>query len=355
MSHYVGLDVSLKETSVCIVDAGGRVIWRGQCRSDPEAMAGLLRKRAPTAERVVLESGTLSTWHWHGLKALGVPVVCVDARQAKAALSGRVNKSDALDAEGLAQLARTGWYTEVQVKSLDSHRVRSVLVGRAKLVVMKRTLSNTIRSLLKTFGLFTGRAKGKGFAERVRSVLSDEPLLGKGIAGLLASWEAVSAEIRVLDRLLSGLARHDLVCRQILMTAPGVGAITALSFKTVIDDPGRFRRGEEVAAYLGLAPRRHQSGEVDRMGRISRCGDALLRSYLFEAATVALSRVTRANAPCTWAKALAKKVGLGKARVALARKLAVTLFAMWRRNQPFRWSAQAEGATAPVPGPSLAA
>lgn len=142
MSHYVGLDVCLKETSVCVLDAEGAVVWRGQCRSEPAALAATVRKRAPEARRVVLESGTLSTWHWHGLKELGVPVVCVDARQAKAALSGRVNKSDALDAEGLAQLARTGWYAEVRVKSLDSRRVRSVLVGRAKLVEMKRTLSN---------------------------------------------------------------------------------------------------------------------------------------------------------------------------------------------------------------------
>ena len=162
--------------------------------------------------------------------------------------------------------------------------------------------------------------------------------MSKGIEGLLASWEAVSEQIRSLDRLLAGLARHDPVCREILMTAPGMGAITALTFKTVIDRPERFRRAKEVAAYVGLAPKRHQSGEVDRMGRISRCGDTLLRSYLFEAATVALLRVSRQSAPVTWAKALAKRVGLSKARVALARKLAVTLFAMWRKKEPFRWS-----------------
>jgi transposase len=301
-------------------------------------MAVTIRKRASEAERVVLESGTLSTWHWHGLKALGIPVVCVDARQAKAALSGRPNKSDELDAEGLAQLARTGWYAEVRVKSFDSHRVRSVLVGRAKLVGMKRTLSNTIRSLLKTFGLFTQRARGKGFADKVRELMVDEPLFGKGIEGLLASWEAVSEQVRLLDRLLSGLARRDPVCREILMTAPGVGAITALAFKSVIDDPSRFKRGEEIGAYIGLAPKRHQSGDTDRMGCISRCGDAMLRGYLFEAATVALTRVSRENAPATWAKELAKRSGSGKARVALARKLAVILFAMWRKNEPFRWS-----------------
>lgn len=339
MSQYVGLDVSLKETSVCVLDSSGHVLWRGTCKATPEAMAATIRKRAPEAERVVLESGTLSTWHWHGLKALDVPVVCVDARQAKAALSGRPNKSDELDAEGLAQLARTGWYAEVRVKSYDSHRVRSVLVARAKLVGMKRTLSNTIRSLLKTFGQFTQRARGQGFAERVRELMADEPLLGKGIEGLLASWEAVSRQVRDLDRLLSGLARHDPVCRDVLMTAPGVGAITALAFKSVIDDPTRFKRGEEIGAYLGLAPKRHQSGDTDRMGCISRCGDAMLRGYLFEAATVALTRVPRDNAPSTWAKALAKRSGSGKARVALARKLAVILFAMWRKNEPFRWSA----------------
>jgi transposase len=338
MVEYVGLDVSLKETSVCVLDGSGRVLWRGTCKATPEAMAATIRKRAPAAERVVLESGTLSTWHWHGLKDLGIPVVCVDARQAKAALSGRPNKSDELDAEGLAQLARTGWYAEVRVKSYDSHRVRSVLVARAKLVGMKRTLSNTIRSLLKTFGLFTGRAKGKGFAETVRELIADEPLLGKGIEGLLASWEAVSQQVRDLDRLLSGLARRDPVCRDVLMTAPGVGAITALAFKSVIDDPTRFKRGEEIGAYLGLAPKRHQSGDTDRMGCISRCGDAMLRGYLFEAATVALTRVPRENAPATWARDLAKRSGSGKARVALARKLAVILFAMWRKNEPFRWS-----------------
>lgn len=353
MSHYVGLDVSLKETSVCVVDGDGRVVWRGTCRSTPAAMSATLSKRAPDAVRVVLESGTLSTWHWHGLKELGVPAVCVDARQAKAALSGRVNKSDALDAEGLAQLARTGWYAEVRVKSLDSHRIRSVLAARAKLVVMKRTLSNTIRSLLKTFGLFTGCAKGKGFAERVRVAAAHEPLAAQGIEALLSSWEAIAEQVRGLDRLLSGLARHDPVCRDILMTAPGVGSLTALAFKTVIDTPQRFRRGEEVAAYLGLAPRRHQSGDVDRMGRISRCGDSLLRSYLFEAATVALSRVKRANGPCAWAAALAKRVGAGKARVALARKLAVILFAMWRGNQPFHWAASPTGA-APAALPAAA-
>jgi transposase len=165
-------------------------------------------------------------------------------------------------------------------------------------------------------------------------------LLGPGIEALLTALESVSQQVRALDRLLSREARHDPVCRNVLMTAPGVGTVTALAFKAIVDDPGRFRHGTEVAAYLGLVPRRSQSGEVDHMGRISRCGDAMLRGYLFEAATVALSRVRRESPLTSWARALAKRAGQGKARVALARKLAVILFTMWKTNQPFRWQSQ---------------
>jgi transposase len=340
MGEFVGLDVSLKETAVCILNGSGGVVWRGRCLSDPGSMAAMIEQRAPMAERVVLESGPLSTWHWHGLKERGVPVICVDARSAKAALSGRINKSDELDAEGLAQLARTGWYNEVRVKSLDSHRIRSVLVSRARLVNIKRTLSNTIRGLMKAVGLLACRASHRGFADEVRSLIAAEPVLGAGIEALLVAWEAISRQIRTLDRLLSQTARHDPICRKVLMTAPGVGVLTALAFKSIVDDPSRFRRGAEVAAYLGLVPRRSQSGEMDHMGRISRCGDSMLRGYLFEAATVALSRVRRTNPLTTWARNLAKRAGQGKARVALARKLAVILFTMWRTDQPFRWQSE---------------
>lgn len=337
MGQYVGLDVSLKETAVCVVDAGGSVVWRGRSGATPEAMAKTVSRHAPLAERVVLESGTLSPWHWHGLRALNVPVVCVDARQAKAVLSARVHKSDELDAEGLAQLARTGWYAEVRVKSLESHRQHSVLAARAKLVATKRTLSNTIRSLLKTFGKFTGRARGSSFGERVRALIADEPILGKGIEGMLVSWEAICSEIRSLDRFLARQARQDEVCRR-LMSVPGVGAITALAFRSVVDDPKRFASGEELASYLGLVPRRQQSGQMDRMGSISRCGDPLMRSYLFEAATVALSRVKRPNRPVAWAREIAQRSGLGKARVALARKLATVLLAVWKSGEAFSWA-----------------
>jgi len=340
MGQYVGLDVSLRETAVCVLDGTGTAAWRGRCRSEPESIAAMLKQRAPSAERVVLESGPLSTWHWHGLKERGVPVICVDARSAKAALSGRINKSDELDAEGLAQLARTGWYNEVRVKSLDSHRLRSALVARARLVNMKRTLSNTIRGLLRSIGLFAGRASRREFADEVRSLTATEPLLGPAMEALLTALESVSRQVRTLDRLLSREARHDPVCRNVLMTAPGVGTVTALAFKAIVDDPDRFRHGAEVAAYLGLVPRRSQSGEIDHMGRISRCGDPMLRGYLFEAATVALSRVRRESPPTNWARALAKRAGQGKARVALARKLTVILFTMWKTNQPFRWQPQ---------------
>jgi transposase len=138
--HYVGLDVSLETTSVCVLDEAGAVVWRGKVASTPEALADAVRARAPEVARIGLETGPLCTWHWHALRALGLPVVCLDARHAKAALSVQTNKTDANDAHGLAQIVRTGWYKEVAVKSLASHRPRTLLSSRAQLVDMRRDL-----------------------------------------------------------------------------------------------------------------------------------------------------------------------------------------------------------------------
>ena len=176
MEQYVGLDVSLKETSLCVVDQTGTTLWQGKCASTPESIAAVLARRAPGATRIGLESGLLSTWHWHALKALGLPVVCLDARHVKAALSLRLNKTDANDAEGLAQIVRTGWYRQVQVKSLDSHLIRTLLAARAGLVAMHRDVANQIRGALKTFGLVLGKVAAGTFEARVRQLIAGNPL-----------------------------------------------------------------------------------------------------------------------------------------------------------------------------------
>ena len=240
MEQYVGLDVSLKETSLCVVDQTGTTLWQGKCASTPESIAAVLARRAPGATRIGLESGLLSTWHWHALKALGLPVVCLDARHAKAALSLRLNKTDANDAEGLAQIVRTGWYRQVQVKSLDSHLIRTLLAARAGLVAMHRDVANQIRGALKTFGLVLGKVAAGAFEARVRQLIAGNPLLVEVIEALLKVWRTTGEQLVTLHRRVLRLAQTDETCRR-LMTVPGVGAVTAAAFMATVDDPERFR------------------------------------------------------------------------------------------------------------------
>jgi transposase len=326
MKHYVGLDVSLETTAICVIDDQGQTLEMTSASSDPHAIAKVLRRYAKKVVRIVLESGQLSTWLTRELRALGLPVICVDARQAHRALSGRLNKSDAADAEGLAQLARTGWFREVHVKSLTSDRLRALLTTRDRLIRIRKELEGQVRGTLKTFGIKLGPV-GRGreresFRHRARMVVGDDPALNAAVAALLAAHEAVCHEFGLLDTLLHRSARtHELIGR--MMTVPGIGPITAAAFVAIIDTPDRFKNAAGVAAYVGLTPRRYQSGEVDYSGRISKCGDTMLRAYLYEAAYVVLARVNRFSSLKSWGVRLAARKGLRKAAVAVARKLAM--------------------------------
>ncbi len=335
MKHYVGLDVSTKETHVCVIDEEGETRWQGRCRSIPEAIAAAIRAHAPGVERIALETGPLATWHWHALRAEGFPVVCLHARHAKAALSLQLNKTDVNDAHGLAQLVRSGWYREVAVKSLESHRLRAALTARARLVTIRTGLYNQIRGILKTFGVVLKPGRGTAFEANVRTVLRQHDGLAPVLDPLLTVWHITTQQKAELDRQVQRAVRRNATCR-LLMTAPGVGAVTALAFVTGLDDPHRFRRSDRVGAYLGLTPRRYQSGDIDRNGRISKCGDAMVRTYLFEAAHVLL---TRRRGPCAlrdWGLTLVRRIGRHKAKVAVARKLAVILHRMWIDGSQFR-------------------
>lgn len=337
MAHYVGLDVSLEETSICVVDVSGARVWQGKASSQPGTIARVVLRHAPELVKIGFETGPLSTWHWHEFQRLGLPVVCLDARHAKAALSMQVNKTDANDAHGLAQIVRTGWYREVEVKSIDAHLIRTLLIARAKLVDVRTKLSNQLRGVLKTFGLLVGQTSGRGFERRVRELAIGQVGLEPILHSLLSVWRCTCEQIEALDRLVQAQAHGDEDCRR-LMTAPGIGPVTALAYRAVIDDPGRFKNSSTVGAYLGLTPRRYQSGEVDKRGRISKCGDALLRAYLYEAANVILNRVSKWSKLKAWGMKLARRVGARKAKVAVARKLAVILHRMWIDKTDFRWS-----------------
>jgi transposase len=342
--HYAGLDVSLDDTSVCVLDARGTVVWRGKCASTPEAIRDALNKHAPALVRVGLETGLLSNWLTHKLRGMRLPVVCLDARHAKAALKVQINKTDANDALGLAQIVRTGWYREVAVKGMDAHALRLLLVARSQLVSQRQAVANTVRGLLKAFGLKVPPGAGGPFAHRARAASEGNDALLAVVEPMLVAWQALREQVAVLDRRLLARAKVDEAAKR-LMTVPGVGVVVSLAYTAVIDDPARFKRSSSVGAYLGLTPRRQQSGEMDRTGRISKCGDGLLRAYLFEAATVLLTRPPKSCALKEWGLALARRGGLCRAKVAVARKLAVVMHSIWRGGVGFRWP---EPAAAPV-------
>jgi transposase len=336
MKQYVGLDVSQKETSVCVVEDSGRIVCQGTAKSNPGALTELLRKRAPYAERIGFETGAMASWLWHELRRVDLPVVCIDARHAHAALSVRMNKSDQNDARGLAELVRVGWYREVKVKSEESQRIRAILVARSRLVGIRRDIENQVRSMIKEYGLLFRRAIGLQFRKRVIELLGDDHQLRIVIEPLLAIHDHVCQQQSKFDDEVRRLAKADETTRR-LMTVPGVGVITALTFRHTIDDPSRFRSASTVGAYLGLTPRRNQSGETDLNGRISRWGDRLLRTYLFEAATVLLHRTKKWSSLKEWGTKLAKRIGMRKAKVAIARKIAVILHCIWVDGTSFDW------------------
>ncbi|HEY6380845.1 MAG TPA: IS110 family transposase [Pseudolabrys sp.] len=337
MEHYVGLDVSLKQTAICVVDQAGRIVCEDVVVSDPEAIETFVKLKAPCAVRIGLETGATTTWLWSELKRKGLPIICIDARHAKAALKMQINKTDRNDAIGIARIMQCGWFKEVHVKGLESHAIKALLASRALLVKIKRDLENHIRGLLKNLGLVIGRAKFNVFAMRANELIEDRSELAVAVGPLLKAREMVERQIADFDRKVMKLARDDQQVRR-FMTVPGVGPITALCFRATIDDPARFKRSRSVGAFVGLTARRHASGEIDWTGRISKCGDAMLRSYLFEAAGVLLTRVPKWSALKAWGMKLAKRNGLIKAKVAVARKLAVILHRMWVDGTEFSWS-----------------
>lgn len=343
MGEYVGMDVSLEEVSICVLDDAGHVLVRGTTPTDPAAIVTFVREHAPEVVRIVHESGQISIWLTRALKALGAPVVCIDARLAHKALSARPNKSDKADAEGLAHLARSGWYQEVHVKSEVSDRLRTLIGARDRLLRIRRDIEGHVRGALKTYGIrlapVTSAHNRAGFRDQVQAVTAGDPVLEVVAASFIVTHEAICRECAAIEEQLITLARRSALARR-LMTVPGVGPIVALSFMATIDDAARFGRSSQVGAYLGLTPRRHQSGEVEHSGRISKCGDAAMRALLVEAASSLMVRVKRFSPLKAWAIRLAARKGFKKAAVATARKLAVILHRMWCDGTTFGWTRQ---------------
>jgi len=343
MTHYVGLDVSVKLTAVCIVDGSGTVVREAVLCTEPWSLAAFLRGTGLEIERVGFEAGPLSSWLHDGLAAADLPVVCVEARHMQAALSAMRNKTDRNDARGIAQMMRTGWFRRVHVKSLAARELRLVLVNRHALLARRRDIENTIRGTLKVFGLKVGAVGRRGFEERVLTLVAGSASLAELVQPMLRVRQVLIEQYEILHRRLLKMVRKDETCRR-LMTAPSVGPVVAAVYRTGIDVPERFVRSHSVGAHFGMTPRRYASGEIDRNGRISKCGDALVRTALFEAANVLLTRVKGWCALKAWGLRLAKRAGMQKAKVAVARKLAVILHRMWIDGRDFRWGKEAAAA-----------
>ncbi len=335
MEEYVGFDVSKEETSFCVMDKAGKILSQGKALSDPRSLFEALRDHTLCPKRIVLETGTLSGWLARELRGLGMPVDVIDARQAHAVMKLQHNKTDANDAHLLAEIARTGFCRPVSVSSEAAQVQRILIKSRRHLVGQRRATENAIRGFLCALGLRFAKGSGN-LAGRVRAALKERPDLKPMIEPLLASAEALKTQIERLDEDVVREAKASPASR-LLMTVGGVGPITAVAYAATIDDPRRFAKSRDVGAYLGLTSRRYQSGEMDYSGRISKHGDSLLRSLLYEAANSLLTVVRRAHPLKDWARRIRKRSSHKKACVALARKLAVIMHRMLITGEAFRW------------------
>src|SRR6266550_3034556 len=343
MQHYVGLDVSVKETSVCIVDKAGKVIREVKVATEPVAILAVLTEEALAIERIGLEAGPVSQWLYGALAEAGLPVICVETRHMKAALSAQINKSDRNDARGIAQMMRVGLYRPVHVKTLRSQKLRMLLTHRKLLQSKAIAIENDLRGTLRNFGLKVGMVGTAKFEARIKELVENQPDLAILVEPLLIVRRVLREQIGILHRRLLAVVRDDDVCRR-LMTVPGVGPVVALTYRVTVDVPARFRNSKAVGAVFGLTPSRHQSGESDRIGRISRCGDEMTRMMLYEAAQSMLVRSAKWSWLKAWAMKIARHRGMNKAIVALARRLAVIMHRIWVDGTEFRWTREVAAA-----------
>ena len=337
MKHYAGLDVSVKETSICIVDETGKVCRELKVASHPEDLLRVLQDPAWNLVRVGLEAGPLSQWLFNGLAEASVPALCIETRHAKAYLKAQINKTDRNDARGIAQMMRVNLFRPVHVKTLASQKRRALLTARKLLQEKAIAIENDMRGLLRNFGLKVGVASAVMFEQRIRELVEGMPELGELMEVLLDARRKLREQFSKLHRKLLSIVREDEVCRR-LMSVPGVGAVSALAFRATIDVPSRFRNSKAVGAVLGLTPAQHQSGESNRIGRISLCGDAMMRTLLYEGAQSILTRSVKWSWLKAWAMKIAKNRGLKRAIVALARRLAVIMHRIWVDGTEFRWT-----------------
>ena len=343
MDHFSGLDVSVKETSICIVDDSGKIVREVKVASEPKALLQVLMNPAYRFRRIGLEAGPLSQWLFSALAEAGLPVICVETRHMRAVLQAQINKTDRNDARGIAQMMRVGLYRPVHVKTLRSQKLRMLLTHRKLLQSKAIAIENDLRATLRNFGLKVGMVGTVKFEARIKELVEDTPDLGVLVEPLLIVRRVLREQIGILHRRLLTVVRGDDVCRR-LMTVPGVGPVVALTYRATVDVPARFRNSKAVGAVFGLTPVKYQSGENERTGRISKCGDDMMRAMLYEAAHIMLVRSAKWSWLKAWAMKIARHRGLKRATVALARRLAVIMHRIWVDGTEFRWTREVAAA-----------
>lgn len=336
MKYFAGLDVSLEETAICVVDEDGQIVKEARAASEPQTLNAALREIDLPLERIGLEACSLTAWLHDGLRSEGLPAICIETRRANAAMKTMPNKTDRNDARALAQIMRTGWYRPVHVKSRQCRLWRSLLVARRTVLNEMRSIENVVRAILREAGLKLGTPPRTAFADRVRELAGADAHVMPLVEPLLAILATMLREFGRLTKKVLDIVRKEDTCRR-LMSVPGVGPITVLAFRATIDRPDRFSRSRAVGAHLGLTPARYQSGETDIQGKVSRCGDELARNALYEAAHTLLVRSKKWSSLRAWDMKVAKRRGMTRARVAVARKLAVILHRMWVDESQFHY------------------
>jgi len=334
MRLFVGLDVSLAKTAICVISEHGKITKEAQVASEPEELVRWIGDQEGVIAAIGLEAGPLSQWLHRGLAAAGREVVLMETRQVKGALKAMPIKSDRRDAEGIARLLHLGWFRPVHCKSVSAQEVRAVLGARKAVQQSMIALELSLRGLLRNFGLKVGAISRGRFEPRVRELAFGNPMLEAASEPMLRARACLRQELAGLERRVRQLAQEDPVCRR-LMSMPGVGAVVALTFRSAVDDPTRFTSSKKVGPWVGLTPSRNQSGERDVSGGITKAGDVTLRRALCQAATVMMHR-GRSTWLRTWAAQVARRRGAKRAMVALARRIAVILHRIWVDDTDFR-------------------
>ena len=304
--------------------------------SEPDALLAVLERHLHF-KRIGLEAGPLSQWLFSALAEAGLPAICVETRHMRAALQAQINKTDRNDARGIAQMMRAGLFRPVHVKTIRSQKLRMLLTHRKLLQSKAIAIENDLRGTLRNFGLKVGMVGTVKFEGRIKELVADIPDLAGMVEPLLIVRRVLREQIAVLHRRLLAIVKDDAVCRR-LMTIPGVGPVVALTYRATVDVPARFRNSKAVGAVFGLTPARYQSGESDRTGAISKCGDGMMRVMLYEAAQILLVRTAKWSWLKAWAMQIARRRGMKKAIVALARRLAVIMHRIWVDGTEFSWS-----------------